>query len=86
MPIIASGMIPINVRRDRIDILVKKISECGCLDMNRLKLDIPRDELKSTLDALVGQGKISCNDERTICCADRQKLESFVSKLARLRG
>lgn len=89
MPIIASALILIKANKDHtIDIIRDEINRCGCLSVEMLAIRVnkPADELKHILRSLTETGKVSCNSDFTICCADKEKLTSFSEKLKKLRS
>lgn len=87
MPVIANGLINIDIRSTGIEIL-KEIKDCGCLKIDTIvkRSGNSKDEVRKALAALVGEGSITCDNKMEICCSDLKKLEEFSKKLDALKG
>lgn len=89
MPVIASATIPINVKEDHtIELLfLDEVNRCGCVNTQSLPrhLNVPLDELKSTIKRLVGEEAIECDIEHSICCIDKEHFTNFVKKMKALK-
>lgn len=89
MAIIATAFIPVKVDKSRIEVIIKaEVNKCGCVSAGSLAIQTgrPADELADILKVLAGKGEISCSDDHSLCCADKEKLESFSARLVKLRS
>lgn len=88
MPVIASATFSINVGEDHsVELLfLDEINQCGCVNIldASMQLDVPLDELKDTVEQLVGQKKIACDKDHVICCMDKEHFDKFAQKLKAL--
>ena len=83
MPIIAQIMIPMQFNDDgTVDILKKKIYECGCLDLavESGRLNQPVAHLLEVMRSIDG---VVCTDDGVCCATD---VAGFADKLKKFRG
>lgn len=88
MPVVASATFRVVGNDDgTVTRVLEEVNKCGCISADALATQInePAGSLTDILRTLAGEGEISCNDDYSLCCADKEKLESFSARLARLR-
>ena len=85
MAIVATAIIPINIHDDHtIEVLLlKEISECGCVNIKSVseQMAVPLDDVKATVMKLVGEQQIECDEDHVICCVDKSHFDEFVNTL-----
>lgn len=87
MAIIATAFIAMKVNKHTVEIIKAEVNKCGCVSAGTLAIHTrkPVDEIKEALKMLVGEKEVACNSDRTICCTDKIKLDSFVAKMNTLK-
>lgn len=86
MPVIASAIIPINIKEDHtIEVLfLNEVKRCGCANVKTIssQLNVSLEYVREMARKLAGDGVIEC--EKDTCCVDSEQLDLFVGKIKAL--
>ncbi len=92
MPVIFTATFPIRVNGDgTIDILTKfkeEIRKSGCAAVAAVseRLGTTLLQAQNAARQLAGDGMVACDSDGLYCCADNERLSSFMDSMKRLRG